>query len=85
MSTKKESKSGKVVPNGTSKHFLERCASTNEYFDIAFKVMLLGDSAVGKTCLLVQFKDGAFLAGSFIATVGIDFRVIQNWLFHGLT
>ncbi|KAG5854262.1 ras-related protein Rab-37-like isoform X2 [Anguilla rostrata] len=74
MSTKKESKSGKVVPNGTSKHFLERCASTNEYFDIAFKVMLLGDSAVGKTCFLVQFKDGAFLAGSFIATVGIDFR-----------
>ncbi|KAF3853225.1 hypothetical protein F7725_013913 [Dissostichus mawsoni] len=29
---------------------------------------------VGKTCLLVRFKDGAFLAGSFISTVGIDFR-----------
>ncbi|CAF1193073.1 unnamed protein product [Rotaria sordida] len=39
-----------------------------------FKVMLLGDSGVGKTCLLVRFKDGTFLAGSFIATVGIDFR-----------
>ncbi|KPP60031.1 ras-related protein Rab-37-like [Scleropages formosus] len=38
------------------------------------QVMLLGDSAVGKTCFLVQFKDGAFLAGNFIATVGIDFR-----------
>ena len=37
--------------------------------------MLLGDSAVGKTCLLVRFKDGAFLGGNFIATVGIDFRV----------
>ncbi|XP_036405581.1 ras-related protein Rab-37-like isoform X3 [Megalops cyprinoides] len=74
MSTKNVSRSEKDVRNGASKHFLERCASTNEYFDIAFKVMLLGDSAVGKTCFLVQFKDGAFLAGSFIATVGIDFR-----------
>ncbi|CAF1621520.1 unnamed protein product [Rotaria magnacalcarata] len=39
-----------------------------------FKVMLLGDSGVGKTCLLVRFKDDTFLSGSFIATVGIDFR-----------
>uniref|UniRef100_A0A8C9MRF4 small monomeric GTPase n=1 Tax=Serinus canaria TaxID=9135 RepID=A0A8C9MRF4_SERCA len=39
-----------------------------------FPVMLVGDSGVGKTCLLVRFKDGAFLAGSFISTVGIDFR-----------
>lgn len=39
------------------------------------QVMLLGDSAVGKTCVLVRFKDGAFLGGNFIATVGIDFRV----------
>ncbi|XP_068888376.1 ras-related protein Rab-37 isoform X1 [Aphelocoma coerulescens] len=38
------------------------------------KVMLLGDSGVGKTCFLLQFKDGAFLSGTFIATVGIDFR-----------
>ncbi|XP_058232495.1 ras-related protein Rab-37-like isoform X3 [Hemibagrus wyckioides] len=38
------------------------------------QVMLLGDSAVGKTCVLVRFKDGAFLGGNFIATVGIDFR-----------
>ncbi|XP_023567334.1 ras-related protein Rab-26 isoform X2 [Octodon degus] len=37
-------------------------------------VMLVGDSGVGKTCLLVRFKDGAFLAGTFISTVGIDFR-----------
>ncbi|XP_018409590.1 PREDICTED: ras-related protein Rab-37 isoform X4 [Nanorana parkeri] len=36
--------------------------------------MLLGDSGVGKTCFLIQFKDGAFLSGTFLATVGIDFR-----------
>ncbi|CAM2699599.1 unnamed protein product [Rotaria socialis] len=47
-----------------------------------FKIMLLGDSGVGKTCLLVRFRDDTFSSGSFIATVGIDFRnkniVINN-------
>nr|XP_030143602.3 ras-related protein Rab-37 isoform X3 [Taeniopygia guttata] len=42
--------------------------------ELPVKVMLLGDSGVGKTCFLLQFKDGAFLSGTFIATVGIDFR-----------
>ena len=48
--------------------------------------MLLGDTAVGKTCLLVQFKDKTFLSGSFIPTVGIDFRVIDacKYLNHAL-
>lgn len=46
----------------------------------ASQVMLVGDSGVGKTCLLVRFKDGAFLAGSFISTVGIDFRVNRHSL-----
>lgn len=45
-----------------------------EIFDTSFKVMLVGDSAVGKTCLLIRYKDGAFLSGVFITTVGIDFR-----------
>ncbi|KAJ8254170.1 hypothetical protein COCON_G00207820 [Conger conger] len=49
-------------------------SNSSEFYDMAFKVMLVGDSGVGKTCLLVRFKDGAFLAGSFISTVGIDFR-----------
>nr|XP_027224127.1 ras-related protein Rab-26-like isoform X2 [Penaeus vannamei] len=38
------------------------------------KVMLIGDSCVGKTCILTRFKDGTFLSGSFISTIGIDFR-----------
>ncbi|XP_063098581.1 ras-related protein Rab-37 isoform X4 [Cavia porcellus] len=37
-------------------------------YDLTGKVMLLGDSGVGKTCFLIQFKDGAFLSGTFIAT-----------------
>ncbi|XP_014299993.2 ras-related protein Rab-37 isoform X1 [Microplitis demolitor] len=42
--------------------------------ELHFKIMLLGDSGVGKTCLLTQFRDGRFLSGNHISTVGIDFR-----------
>ncbi|GCB60886.1 hypothetical protein scyTo_0006951 [Scyliorhinus torazame] len=60
---------GVTLPNRPS------LSNSSEFYDLAFKVMLVGDSGVGKTCLLVRFKDGAFLAGSFISTVGIDFRL----------
>ncbi|RZC36442.1 Ras domain containing protein, partial [Asbolus verrucosus] len=46
----------------------------DETYDLFVKVMLLGDSGVGKTCVLMQFRDGLFLSGNFISTVGIDFR-----------
>lgn len=39
------------------------------------QVMVLGDSGVGKTCLLVRFRDNTFLGGNYISTVGVDFRV----------
>ncbi|XP_027626602.1 ras-related protein Rab-37 isoform X1 [Tupaia chinensis] len=56
----------------------ERSSPCSLSYDLTGKVMLLGDSGVGKTCFLIQFKDGAFLSRTFIATVGIDFRV--RWL-----
>ncbi|XP_075994877.1 ras-related protein Rab-37 isoform X2 [Genypterus blacodes] len=37
MSTRKTSLTDKQTKNGTSKYVLERCASVNEYYDIAFK------------------------------------------------
>ncbi|XP_060528357.1 ras-related protein Rab-37-like isoform X3 [Cylas formicarius] len=46
----------------------------NNVYDIYVKVMLLGDSGVGKTCMLMRFRDGLFLSGNFISTVGVDFR-----------
>uniref|UniRef100_A0A8C6MRY1 RAB26, member RAS oncogene family n=1 Tax=Mus spicilegus TaxID=10103 RepID=A0A8C6MRY1_MUSSI len=61
-------------PNGPPQSVRPSLGSTGDFYDVAFKVMLVGDSGVGKTCLLVRFKDGAFLAGTFISTVGIDFR-----------
>ncbi|KAH7948749.1 hypothetical protein HPB49_001867 [Dermacentor silvarum] len=43
--------------------------------DIIHKTILVGDSGVGKTSLLVQFDQGKFQTGSFSATVGIGFTV----------
>lgn len=38
------------------------------------KLLLIGDSGVGKSCLLLRFCDDSF-ASSFITTIGIDFKV----------
>nr|XP_021326485.1 ras-related protein Rab-37-like [Danio rerio] len=40
---------------------------------LILQTILVGDSGVGKTSLLVQFDQGKFIPGSFSATVGIGF------------
>jgi GTPase SAR1 family protein len=42
------------------------------------QTILLGDSGVGKTSLLVQFDTGKFQTGTFSATVGIGFTVSDS-------
>lgn len=42
---------------------------------MCLQTILLGDSGVGKTSLLVQFDTGRFQPGNFAATVGIGFTV----------
>ncbi|XP_064007159.1 ras-related protein Rab-37 isoform X5 [Pogoniulus pusillus] len=65
---------GRAAANGSPPERSEDLPVLSQDYELAGKVMLLGDSGVGKTCFLLQFKDGAFLSGTFIATVGIDFR-----------
>ncbi|XP_048465512.1 ras-related protein Rab-26 isoform X1 [Rhincodon typus] len=72
--SRKSNSGGQALINGVILPNRPSLSNSSEFYDLAFKVMLVGDSGVGKTCLLVRFKDGAFLAGSFISTVGIDFR-----------
>ncbi|KAI7746438.1 hypothetical protein M8C21_015346, partial [Ambrosia artemisiifolia] len=40
--------------------------------DYLFKLLLIGDSGVGKSCLLLRFADDSYL-DSYISTIGVDF------------
>jgi GTPase SAR1 family protein len=41
---------------------------------IQIKLLLIGDSGVGKSCCLLRFSEDSFTP-SFITTIGIDFKI----------
>ncbi|KAK5604215.1 Ras- protein Rab-15 [Crenichthys baileyi] len=43
-------------------------------YDVLFRLLLLGDSGVGKTCMLRRFTEGEF-DPSHISTIGVDFKM----------
>lgn len=43
-------------------------------YDMIMKLLLVGDSGVGKSCLLLRFVEDKFNP-SFITTIGIDFKI----------
>lgn len=43
-------------------------------YDYLFKLLLIGDSGVGKTCVLFRFSEDAYNS-TFISTIGIDFKI----------
>ena len=51
-----------------------RAADADDTFDYLFKVVLIGDPGVGKTCIVQRFKKGTFVErhGS---TIGVDFTM----------
>ena len=44
--------------------------NNTEINDFSFKILLLGDSAVGKTCFLLRYTDETF-SDNHISTIGI--------------
>lgn len=48
-------------------------ASKRGEYDHLFKLVLIGDSGAGKSCLLLRFSDDCF-TDSYITTIGVDFR-----------
>lgn len=48
--------------------------ASSKAYDMIMKLLLVGDSGVGKSCLLLRFVEDKFNP-SFITTIGIDFKI----------
>lgn len=48
--------------------------TTDQHFDYMFKILIIGNSSVGKTSFLFRYADDSFTS-AFVSTVGIDFKV----------
>lgn len=48
-------------------------SSNSKDCDYLFKLVIIGDTGVGKSCILLRFADDTF-GESYISTIGVDFR-----------
>ena len=55
-----------TIPPGTN--------TMNSEYDYLFKLLLIGNSGVGKSCLLLRFSDDTY-SNDYISTIGVDFKI----------
>jgi len=46
----------------------------NDKYDFMAKVIIIGDSGIGKTVLITRFCEATFKE-SYVATIGVDFKI----------
>ena len=52
--------------------------------DLVYKILLLGDSEVGKSCFLMRYSDNVFVE-NYITTIGLDYKLKYVQLESGET
>ena len=45
-----------------------------ENYDHLYKILIIGDSGVGKSCIMSRFADDSYTE-SYISTIGVDFKI----------
>jgi len=55
-------------------------SNSNQEYDYLFKLLLIGNSSVGKSSLLYRFVDNSW-DENFVPTIGVDFvRILYNYI-----
>eukprot|EP01084_Bolivina_argentea_P142260 249937_1 len=53
----------------------------NQVYDYLFKLLVIGDSGVGKTALMERFTDDSF-GHAYISNIGVDFKIITKEIYN---
>lgn len=48
--------------------------SLTQDYDYLFKILIIGDSSIGKSSILLRFADGTY-TDNYISTIGVDFKI----------
>ena len=54
--------------------------TNNQEYDYLFKLLLIGNSSVGKSSLLFRFVENTW-DDNFVPTIGVDFVIINYIIF----